>query len=437
MRIIKYLFLLFLLSLVALTIYIATQKGSFTVKSSRVINSPKSTVFGYVNDYKNWQKFSSWILSDETMKLTYSPKTTGNDSSLIWEGSNDIGSIQTLYTKGNDSIVQQMEFNNTSCDVFWTFKDTLGGTKITLTSVGKKDFMSKVNSFINSSTHNSLSDVYDECLKDLDKTLNIENSKYNVNVDGIVKKLETYYLRQSFTSKISDIPRNANVVFPKITTFCKQNNLTLNGKPFIIYHTYDTINNLTKVSFCIPIKEQIFTSQGSDILSGKLTAFEAIKTSLTGNYTYKNKALAKTEAYTNSKNIHTGIPFSHLEIFTIGKNETLSPSKWRTDMYFPTTSKVTETMPYKKVENDSITTPTHLPAIKENTVKTPPAKITPTKAAETKVPAVKAPAAKAPAAKTPATKTPATKTPATKTPATKEPAVKEPAPKKNQDEFEF
>jgi hypothetical protein len=397
MRIIKYLFLLFLLSLVALTIYIATQKGDFTVKSSRVINSPKSTVFGYVNDYKNWQKFSSWIASDKAMKLTYSPKTTGNDSSLMWEGGNDVGNIQTLYTKGNDSIVQKMDFNDTSCKVFWTFKDTVGGTKVTLASVGKKDFMAKVNSFINTSTHNSLSDVYDECLTDLDKTLDIENSIFNVKVNGIVKKLETFYLRQSFTSKISDISRNANVVFPKIITFCKQNNLALNGRPFIIYHTYDTINDLTKVSFCIPIKEQIFTSQGSDILSGKLAAFDAVKTSLTGNYTYKNKALQKTVEYTTGKNILTGSTFSHLEIFTIGKNETLSPSKWRTDIYFPLKTKNSPN-PYRKVENDSI-------------VSAPPQQ------------AVKVQSAKPLAVKKPATKEPA--------------AAKEPAAKKSQEDFEF
>lgn len=363
MRIIKYLFLLFLLSLVALTIYIATQKGNFTVESSRVINSPKAIVFGYVNDYKNWQKFSSWITSDGEIKLSYSPTTTGNGSSLTWEGSNDTGNIQTSYTKGNDSIVQKMEYNGTSSDVFWSFKDTVGGTKVTWKSVGKMDFILKVNSFLNGGTQNSLSKVYAKCLANLDKNLDFENTTFDVKINGIVKKLETFYLRQSFTSKISDISRNANVVFPKILTFCKQNNVALNGRPFIIYHTYDTINNLTRVSFCIPIKEQIFTSQGSDILSGKLDSFEALKTSLTGNYSYKNKALEKTTEYTTGKHILTGTTFSYLEIFTVGKNESTNPSKWRTDMYFPIKPKVIPLSYKPKVVKDSITdTPT--PAVK-------------------------------------------------------------------------
>ena len=214
--------------------------------------------------------------------------------------------------------------------------------------------MSKVNSFFNIGTKSSLSKIYDKSLVNLDKTLDFENTSYKVKINGIVKKLETYFLRQSFTSKISDITKNANAVFPKIIAFCKQNNIEQNGKPFIIYQTYDTINDRTRVSFCIPIKEQIFTSEGSDISSGKLAAFDALKTSLTGNYTYKNKALAETAAYTTAKNIQTGSTFSHLEIFTRGKNDNLSPSKWITDIYFPLKPKVVTPPVYKKVVRDSL-----------------------------------------------------------------------------------
>jgi hypothetical protein len=359
MRIIKYLFLLFLLSLVALTIYIATQKGNFNIESSKVINSPKATVFNYVNDLKNWPTFSSWIISDPSIKSTFSPSTIGGGSSLTWEGNNGIVNIETLYIKTNDSIVQKMDFNDTSSEVYWDFKDTIGGTKVTWKSVGKLDFMSKVSAFFNLGTKKTIVKAYDKSLVNLDKKLDFENSSYAVKINGLVKKLETYYLRQSFTSKISDITKNANVVFPRIIAFCKQNNIIQNGKPFIIYKTYDTIKDLTKASFCIPIKDQIFISEGSDISSGKLVAFEALKTSLTGNYTYKNKALFETTAYTTAKNIQTGSSFSHMEIFTKGRNENLSPSKWLTEIYFPIAPKVVPVPKkvYKKIINDSIAHP--------------------------------------------------------------------------------
>ncbi|TRX37264.1 transcriptional regulator [Flavobacterium sp. ZT3R18] len=354
MRIIKYLFLLLLLSLVALTIFIATQKGNFTVESSKTINSPKATVFNYVNDYKNWEQFSSWIKTDANIKLSYSPITIGKGSSFSWDGANNLGNIQTLYTKGNDSIVQKMNFDGSTTDATWHFKDTLGGTKVTWKSKGKMDFLTKVNSFLNGGTQNSLTKVYDKCLANLNKSLDFETNTFEVKVNGVVKKLETFYLRQSFTSKISDITRNANVIFPKILAFCEQNNIVLNGKPFIIYHKYDLTHDLTKVSFCIPIKEEIFTSAGSDILSGKLVSFEAVKTTLKGNYTYKTKALDKSTDYFTTNKLIADSTFSHMEIFTVGKKETKSPSKWVTEIYSPIKPKVIPA-PYKRVIKDSLT----------------------------------------------------------------------------------
>ncbi|WP_264564913.1 SRPBCC family protein [Flavobacterium sp. N3904] len=364
MRIIKYLFLLFLLSLVALTIFIATQKGNFTVESSKIINSPKATVFNYVNDYKNWPKFSAWIKSDANSKLSYSPISIGAESSFSWDGNNDTGTITTLYTKGNDSIVQKMDFNDRSSDVFWSFKDTVGGTKVTWKSKGKMDFMMKVNSFLTGGIQNSQSKIYDKSLANLDKSLNLETNTYSTKVNGIVKKLETFYLRQSFTSKLADITRNANAVFPKIITFCNQNNIIMNGKPFVIYHTYDTIQNIAKVSFCVPIKEQIFTSQGSDILSGKLNAFNAVKTTLNGNYTYTKEALDKSHAFFKNNNLIADPKFSHLAIYTVGKRESKTPSKWVTEIYFPIKPKDIP-VTYKRVVKDSLATPPPTTPIKK------------------------------------------------------------------------
>jgi len=358
MKIIKYLFLLALLSLVTLTIFITTQKGNFTVESSQIINSSKATVFNYVNDYKNWEKFSPWISSDPKINLSYSSVSTGKGSSLSWDGANDTGDVQTLYTKSMDTIVQKLNFNGTISDVSWTFKDTLGGTKTTWKSKGKLDFFQKMNVLFYGNTQNSNSKIYDKSLANLNKALDYENNTYDIKVNGVVKKIETFYLRQSFTSKISDINRNANIVFKKITTFCKQNKIFMNGKPFVIYHTYDFANDVAKVSFCIPIKEEILTSSGSDILSGKLKPFEGVKTTLTGNHTYNKKALDKSIEYFTTKNLIADPSFSHLEIYSIGKNETKIPSKWVTEIYYPIKPKViTVLFKPKVIENIPVAPP--------------------------------------------------------------------------------
>ncbi len=340
MRILKYLFLLLLLSFVALSIFLATQKGDFTVERSQIINSPKSTVFNFINDYRNWEDFSSWITEDPEMKIMFPKKTIGQDASFSWEGKLTSGDILTVYAKENDSISQKMNFNGAKSTVFWSFKDTIGGTKITWKTTGKMSFMMKVTTLFDGGINKTLGETYAKSLANIDKTLDFELNSFSVKVNGLVKKLGTFYLRQTFTSEISKVIKNASIVFPKLITFCEQNNIELNGKPFIIYHTYNETNGLTKLSICVPIKNQILTSSGSDILTGKLEPFDALKTTLKGDYSHTKNALDKAQTYMNTNGIAVDAAFSHLENFTISKTDVKNPSKWVTEIYFPLKPKV-------------------------------------------------------------------------------------------------
>ncbi|MDI5949432.1 SRPBCC family protein [Flavobacterium yafengii] len=347
MRILKYLFLLLLLSFVALSIFVATQKGDFTVERSQIINSPKSTVFNFVNDYRNWEDFSSWIVEDPEMQITYPKKTIGPGASFSWEGKEGTGDMLTVFVKENDSISQKMNYDGTSSSVFWSFKDTIGGTKVTWKTTGKMSFTMKVYTAFNGGMNKIIGKSYEKSLANLDKTLDFEINTYAVKVNGLVKKLGTFYLRQTFTSEISKVIKNGQIVFPKMITFCEQNNIELNGKPFIIYHTYDTVSGLTKLSFCVPIKNQILTSSGSDILTGKLEPFDAIKTTLTGDYSHTKKALDKAKTYINTNRIAIDPTFSHVENFTISKTEIKNPSKWVTEIYYPIKPKAIPVIPSK------------------------------------------------------------------------------------------
>ena len=77
MKILKYIFLLIVLLSIGGSVFIATQKSNFKIKKFIVINSPKSAVFNYINDYKNWQNWYVWEKDNSTIKLIYSKKTSG------------------------------------------------------------------------------------------------------------------------------------------------------------------------------------------------------------------------------------------------------------------------------------------------------------------------------------------------------------------------
>ena len=350
MRILKYLFLLLLLTVVALSIFVATQKGDFTVERSQIINSPKSNVYSFVNDFRNWEDFSSWMTEDPEIKINYPAKTVGAGASFSWKGKDGAGDVKTIFVKENDSISQKMNYDGTSSSVFWSFKDTIGGTKVTWKTTGKMDFSMKVYTAFNGGIYRIFGKMYEKSLANLDKTLDYEINTYNVKVDGIVKFPATFYLEQTFTSKISNVNKNSRIVFKKITDFCNTNNIELNGKPFLIYHNYDLVNGLTRLSFCVPIKSQILTSSGSDILSGKIEEFEAVKTTLTGDYSHSKKTLDKATNYINANRILVDQSFTFLQVYKVTKVDIKSPSKWVTEMYYPIQPKV------------EVVAPTYVPA---------------------------------------------------------------------------
>jgi effector-binding domain-containing protein len=339
MRIIKYLFLLLLLSLVALSIFIATQKGEFTVEKTKIINSPRSSVFSYANDLKNWKDWNSLAVEDSLMSIYYSNNTIGKGSFCNWDGKEGSGELKTIGIKENDSILQTMNFKGNLANVSMSFKDTLGKTKITWKAKGKMSFTFKILSAFNGGANNLFGTIFEKSLIILDRKLDYEINTYSVEVNGVVKKLETFYLSQTFTSELSKVAKNSSIVFSKITTFCKDNNIAIQGKPFVIYHTYNTINKLTKISICITIKNPIFITEGSEISSDTLQSFDAVKTTLKGDYSHINKAIDKTLDYIKTNNLRTDPTFSHLEIYTISKNEINNPSKWITEIYYPTIPK--------------------------------------------------------------------------------------------------
>ena len=340
MRILKYLFLLLLLSIVALSIFVATQKGNFTVERSKIINSPKSSIYNYVNDYKNWKEWNSLAVEDSLMKITLSQNSIGKGSTGSWEGNEGEGDIQTIDVKESDSIFQKMNYNGNSADVVMSFKDTLGKTKVTWKAKGKMGFLFKVLTTFNGGAVKIFGSMFEKSLVNLDKKLDYEINTYSIKVNGLANYPETFYLAQTFTSEFSKVGKNSGIVFSKITDFCKKNNITISGKPFVIYHTYDTTNEITKLSICIPIKDPIFITEGSDISSDTLKPFQSVKTTLTGDYSHTKKALEKTVEYFRSKYLTADKTISHIEIYSIGKNEINNPSKWVTEIYYPIKQRV-------------------------------------------------------------------------------------------------
>jgi effector-binding domain-containing protein len=335
MRILKYLFLLVLLALLGMTVYVATQKGDFEVVTSRIVKAQRSTVFDYINDYRNWETFGSWMKKGAALKFDYGSKSVGAGGKCRWFHEGDQGNLSTYYVKENDSIAQKGAYNQTHSYVYWTFKDTVGGTKVSIHCKGQMDLFSKVSFFFKGGIERLLHEVCEESLHNLDKTLDYELKTYAIKVNGISQRVSGYCLKQTLSSKVKNVGKNIKIVMPRMVHFFKKNRITMQGKPFVLYERYDKANDFVTFSVCIPTTKQIYLMPGSDVTSGEIVAFTCLKTTLVGDHSHTQEAWAKARKYIADHQLKENIAGYYSEVYVKTIDDVKQPSKWITEIYIP------------------------------------------------------------------------------------------------------
>ncbi len=335
MKIINYIFLLVLLALLAATVHISTQKNEFNVTQSQFIKAPKSQVYLYLNDCRNWQTFSYWKKTDPSQTFSFPSNTIGIGGYCAWEGSNESGKMIITNCIENQKIVHKIQLNGRAIKGTWTLKDSLNGTVVQWQYAGAVNFKSKVSYALDGGVSAGIKAAMQATLLNLSKTVSYELNSYKIDLKGITKKKGSYYLGEVIHCKTAAIQKNIRILVPRMLRFYEKNKLKAIGAPFVIYHAYDYPKGYSKISVCLPIKDSVFTSPGSQITGGKLEPFTCYTTTVKGDYQHLLAARKKTRAYFEKNNIieNTAVPM--LEVYTKSSTQIANPSQWVTELYFP------------------------------------------------------------------------------------------------------
>lgn len=333
MRILKYIFLLILLAFIGITVYVTTQNGNFEITKSGFVKAQRSTVFDYVNDCRNWETFGSWMKKDNPIVFNYSTKTMGKGASFSWNNGSENGNCKTIFVKENDSIVQKARFNGTTSDIYLTFKDTVGGTKVTIHNKGKMDVFTKITTFFSGGITSILNDTYEKSLNNLNKTLDYEMRTYSIKVNGVSQRNSGYCLKQTVSCHFKSLTKNIKIMLPRMVHFFKKNKLTMIGKPFVMYD--NITNDVVTFSVCVQTNKQIFVMPESDMTSGEMIGFTCLKTTLIGDYSHTQEAWKKAKKYIADNNFKENFTGKYIEVYTKTIDDVKKPSQWITEIYIP------------------------------------------------------------------------------------------------------
>ena len=335
MKFLKYVLFLLLIIIIGLAIYIAVQPNSFEVSRERTVEAPAAVLYDNVIDFKNWESWSPWVEKEPDLKLMFPEQTAGVGGSYSWEGKDGLGSMKTTDAAPYESIDQELQFEDFKpSSIKWTFEPTSDNkTKVTWKMNSEEvPFMFKGFAALSGGFDKMIGPDFERGLSKLDSITLVEMKKYSIKVDGITDHSGGYYLYSTTSCKMDEFKSKMSEMMPKLEEFVKTNNIEMAGAPFVIYHKWDVENNAVMFSSCVPTTTRVITTE-SDVLTGKLDPFKAIKTTLTGDYDNLKEAWDTAMKYVSDKNLELIETGPMIEAYLTDPISEPNPAKWKTVIY--------------------------------------------------------------------------------------------------------
>ncbi|MDZ7639187.1 MAG: SRPBCC family protein [Bryobacterales bacterium] len=134
--------------LAAFAVFVAIQPAEYAVSRTATIPGSPATVFGMVNDFHEWEKWSPWGKLDPQMTTKYSGPASGAGAVYEWKGNADVGEGKMTITESNanEHIGIRLEFVAPFASVAQTdfhFKPAGEATEVTWSMSGKNGFVEK------------------------------------------------------------------------------------------------------------------------------------------------------------------------------------------------------------------------------------------------------------------------------------------------------
>lgn len=139
--------------LLALVVGIATRPDTYRVERTATVAAPADVVFGYVNDFHQWNQWSPFEKLDPAMKRTFEGTPAGTGSVYSWAGNMQAGEGRMTIKESipNQRIVLDLHFlkplESTALTEF-TFKPVAEGVSVTWAMSGVNTIPGKAISLV-------------------------------------------------------------------------------------------------------------------------------------------------------------------------------------------------------------------------------------------------------------------------------------------------
>ena len=329
MKILKRIFIVILVIIVALLIFAAFLPSSYKVIRTTVINASPEAISAQITDFHNWDKWSPWKGIDSTEKYTYN-NTIGKGGHMEWDGKMIGSGNMTITEVTDDSVKYNLVFKEpweSISNESFSFTKSDAGTTVTWTDEGKLGWpiARLMNVFMS----------FDKMMgPDFEKGL----AKLKTVVESIPKYTYSIMEKEVPATTIAVVHNKVlsgqigNVLgksYGKIQELIKKQGANMIGSPMAITLAWDSLS--WDFEAAIPIDKEI---KGNDKVQIKQSySGKVIYLSYTGPYEKTYKAYTELETYKKEKGYSdNGGPW---EVYVTDPGSEPDTSKWITEIYFP------------------------------------------------------------------------------------------------------
>lgn len=270
---------------------------SFDVSRSLVIAAPPAAVFDHVRDFKNWPKWSPWLICDPQAQLTFSDDGKRYD----WQGPvSGSGFIEVTGETPGKSIDYSLTFLRpfkSTNTVGFRFAEKDGGTEVTWTMVGSLPwFMFWAKSMM----AGYIGADYDRGLAMMKDQLETGAVPSKLEFPGIANIPETQYVGINTTCPISEIGPHMEKDFARLREWLESADLSPSAPPFSSVAQWSPGKDLCRYTVCMPFL-QAPDEAPAGFVAGTRPACRAYQVRHTGPYRHLGNAWAAGMMHARSK----------------------------------------------------------------------------------------------------------------------------------------
>lgn len=332
----KKVLIVFAAIIVIVVVWLFTLPGEYNIQRSISINAPKAIVLQNVVDFKQWTKWSPWLLMEPSAKITFSGNTGSIGSTYSWTGELVGSGEMEILSIDNDSnqIDYSLRFKDpyeSESDVYFNLSEDGESTTILWGMKGKLPFFMR---FMTKSMETYIGMDYDRGLLML-KDLSEEGEVFSTITYGDVSMSEaTSFIGIKHKVTMNEMGDLMPMDFAELSRFFEENGLETIGAPMTVYYTMDFETGITEFATAFPINDETIKVP-ENFFIGKLPETKTLQVTHHGKYQHIGNAWSAAIQYARTHKLKANLNATSWEVYTNDPNKVGSAKDYETVVYLP------------------------------------------------------------------------------------------------------